>query len=195
MLTRYLALLERNTTNQPTMADRAANVNPPAVADEPVLQAPPNEANGDPAAAVAPVVNQVVAVDPNAEQAGNRNLILYQRADDYTLPIEMELRSIPYTEADESLGIKFYTGPGWQTVFASDDHDGFRFNEEDNKYGMRLTTLTMIKAKEMMLSRPAANARGGTPPQTAAFKEVITEEINRLILQGSWKMYFNMSLN
>ena len=53
------------------------------------------------------------------------------------------------------------------------------FNEEHNTYGKRMTALTMQKAKEMMLNRASS---GGTLPQTTAFKEVITEEINRRLL-------------
>ena len=38
----------------------------------------------------------------------------------------------------------------------------------------------------MMNNRPGTNARGGTPPQTEAFKEVIAEEISRLLAQGNF---------
>ena len=109
----------------------------------------------------------------------------YQTSNDYPMPFQLELRSIPYVEARESLGIKLYTGPGWKTVWASEDNDGFRFNEADNTYGKRVTALTMQRAKQMMLNR-GDGARGGTPPQTNALKEVLEEEITRLINAGSW---------
>ena len=79
-----------------------------------------------------------------------------------------------------------YNGPAWETVWVSEANDGFRFNEEHNSYGKSLTARAMERAKTMMNNCPSANARGGTPPQTEAFKEVIAEEISRLLARGNF---------
>ena len=73
--------------------------------------------------------------DDNAPNNRQGDLILFETEDDYPMPFPMELRRIPYVETEVSLGIKLYNGPAWETVLASEDNDGFRFNEEHNTYG------------------------------------------------------------
>ena len=83
------------------------------------------------------------APDDGAPNNRRGDLILYETEEDYPMPYPMVLRSIPYVETEVSLGIKLYNGPPWETVWASQANNGFRFNEEHNSYGKSITARAM----------------------------------------------------